>query len=96
MEMSFRTLLGVSYDSAPVPNYQSCQTQSRPLININFLLYKLIVMHILWCYGLWVCFQLPIETTQISNPVTHELRDVLAERVVLAQTLPTRQKETWL
>lgn len=53
-------------------------------------------MHILWCYGLWVCFQLPIETTQISNPVTHELRDVLAERVVLAQTLPTRQKETWL
>lgn len=46
-------------------------------------------MRILWCYGLYVCFQLSTETTQISNPVTHEMRDELAQRVVLAQTLAT-------
>jgi len=62
--MSFRTLLGFSTTGALVPSYQSSQTRFRPLINIDYLLHKIVVMHVLWCYRFWVCLQLSAETTK--------------------------------
>lgn len=64
MQMSFRTLLGVSTAGALVPSYRSSQALLRPPINIDYLLYKIVVMHVLCCYGFWVCSQLSIETTE--------------------------------
>lgn len=62
--MSFRTLLGISATGALVPSYQPLQTQLRPLINIDYMLYKTVVLCGLWCYGFWLCLQPPLETTK--------------------------------
>lgn len=84
--MSFRPLLGVSTTDALVPSYHTSQIQLRPLISIDYLLYKIVVMHVLWCYGLWVCLQLSIETTKYLTQL-QMVRDELTYTVVLAQTL---------
>lgn len=57
---------GLDTEGTHISTYHA---QLRPLINIDYPLYKIIVMHGLWCYRLQVCFQLPVETMQISNAV---------------------------
>lgn len=64
MKMSFRTLSGTGATGALVPSYQPLQTQLKPLKHVDYMLYKTVVLYVLWCSGFWLQLQPLLETTK--------------------------------